>query len=778
MSLRALSRLLLVSLLSIGPCVVMANTGRDVPPSLRAAIEKATHQIEPERKAGTNTSYVASNREQGMKFSFTSSGVLVSGASSGERWNLGMNLKSWSYGNKTRSAQPAKVAVSGDRIEYRRGPLSEWYCNSQAGLEQGFTVHAPPATGHRSGTLRLRLALSGDLTPSLAGDGGGLVLARAGGERVLRFAGLKAFDATGRSLPSRMEFSGGELALLVDDTAAVYPVTVDPLLTKETKLTASDPAIFARFGWSVALDRDTAVVGSIFNAAYVFARSGGTWTLQQKITASDGIGFELFGSAVAVNRDTIVVGSLFSGDLSSPYSGAAYVFVRSGGIWAERQKLTPNDPMTWGRFGYSVAINGDTILIGTPGASDAGSTSGAAYIFARTAGVWALHQKLTASDASAGNEFGDSVALTSDTAVVGSPLSGDAGFASGAAYVFVRNGTAWNQQQKLTASDPAPLDAFGYSVAVTGDTAVIGAPSDSRGSFPGSAYAFTRSGGLWSQHDKLTAAGGAPGGEFGFSVALGEDKLVVGSVSDDTLGLDAGSAYVFARSGGAWNQQQKLTASDGSALGLFGFSVAVSSDTILVGSPDSGFPQTVPYSGSAYVYEPELTALSPAKVWVGLKNSDDVGLRLDLLAEVFIDAAKVGQGELDNVGSGGGGFNNALFNTIPLALTGGSVSAPAGAQLTITVSARRTCFGAGHNSGTARLWYNGQPVDSGASRDAGSRFDATIGATTIDYFLRSGSALSTTAGSYGTSADAFVNSSAPCPARTFTSLGTWSRTLP
>jgi uncharacterized Zn-binding protein involved in type VI secretion len=233
------------------------------------------------------------------------------------------------------------------------------------------------------------------------------------------------------------------------------------------------------------------------------------------------------------------------------------------------------------------------------------------------------------------------------------------------------------------------------------------------------------------------------------------------------------------RSAGVWSEQQKLTASDGAANDQFGHSVAVSGDTAVVGAvldSDAGSN-----SGSAYVYEPAstlLSALSPAKVWVGLKNSDDVGLRLDLLAEVFIDATKVGQGELDNVGGAGSGFNNALLNTIPLSLTGDPVSAPSGAQLSIKVSARRTCFGAGHNSGTARLWYNGQLVDSGAGRDAGTRFDATIGGTTNDYFLRSGSALSTTAGSSRTSADALVNSSAPCPARPFTSFGTWSSTLP
>jgi hypothetical protein len=174
-----------------------------------------------------------------------------------------------------------------------------------------------------------------------------------------------------------------------------------------------------------------------------------------------------------------------------------------------------------------------------------------------------------------------------------------------------------------------------------------------------------------------------------------------------------------------------------------------------------------------------LTELSPAKVWVGLKNSDDVGLRLDLLVEVFVNGTKVGQGELDNVSAGSSGFSNAILNTIPLALSGGSVSAGSGSQLSVKVSARRTCSAViGHNSGTATLWYNGQPVDSGAGRDAGSRFDATIADTTSNYFLRSGSALSTTAGSSKTSADVVVNSAVACPARPFTSFGTWSVAVP
>ena len=161
-----------------------------------------------------------------------------------------------------------------------------------------------------------------------------------------------------------------------------------------------------------------------------------------------------------------------------------------------------------------------------------------------------------------------------------------------------------------------------------------------------------------------------------------------------------------------------------------------------------------------------LTALSPAKVWIGLKNSDDVGLRVDLRAEVFVKVGAtetlVGSGDLLNQPAGSSGFNNAALHTIPLTLTNGSANFPAGAALEVKVSVRRTCSGPGHNSGTVRLWYNGQKVDSGPTRDAGSRFDATIGGQTDDYFLRTGLGLSTSAGSPRTSVDQFVNSAVSC----------------
>ena len=172
-----------------------------------------------------------------------------------------------------------------------------------------------------------------------------------------------------------------------------------------------------------------------------------------------------------------------------------------------------------------------------------------------------------------------------------------------------------------------------------------------------------------------------------------------------------------------------------------------------------------------------VTSLSPAKMWVGLANSDDVGLRLDLQAEVFINATKIGQGGLNNVATGSSGFNNAILNTIPLTLFG-PVPNTSGQQLSIKVSARRTCTGPGHASGRPRLWYNGKPIDSGATRDAGSRFDATNGGSNFDYFLRTGSALSTQSGTAKTSVDVLVDSTSACPARPFTAWGTWNITLP
>ena len=358
--------------------------------------------------------------------------------------------------------------------------------------------------------------------------------------------------------------------------------------TEIAKLIASDGAENDRFGQSVALDGDTAVIGAFLDSdaginsgsAYVFTRSGGVWTEQAKLTASDGAVNDQFGSSVALAGDTAVIGAGFG--------GAVYVFTRSGSVWTERAKLTASDAAAAGSFGRSVALAGDTAVIGAIGLGDAGAASGSAYVFSGSGSVWTEQAKLTASDAAAADRFGWSVALAGDTAVIGA--IGDDGF-RGSAYVFTRSGSIWTEQARLTASDAAVADQFGRSVALAGDTAVISTIQDD--SFRGSAYVFTGSGSAWTEQAKLTASDAAAADQFGWSVALDGDTAVIGTIEDDD---SRGSAYVFTRSGSVWMEQARLTASDAAVGDHFGSSVALDGGTAVIGADQDDL------SGSAYVF--------------------------------------------------------------------------------------------------------------------------------------------------------------------------------
>ncbi len=178
-------------------------------------------------------------------------------------------------------------------------------------------------------------------------------------------------------------------------------------------------------------------------------------------------------------------------------------------------------------------------------------------------------------------------------------------------------------------------------------------------------------------------------------------------------------------------------------------------------------------AGTVFRLVGRLSPLSPARVWIGLDNNDDAGLRLDLLAEVFADGTKVGE-RLDNVSAGGSGFNNAILNAIALDRIGDAGNFPIDAALEVKVSVRRTCSGSGHASGIARLWYNSQPVDGGSKRDAGSRLDVINPGAITSNFLRSGFALGAAPGTSRQVIDVSVNSKESCPNRTFKSFGTWS----
>jgi hypothetical protein len=659
--------------------------------TIQQRIRQAEYHLTWHQPSGA---YVAPNRVHGWRTAFTATGVEVTprlppargeldslAEAGGESWFWGLALTG--YGREgylqTVSPTPARM-VEANRIEFdwdagrsatdvrpRSGSgLAEWYVNDERGLEHGFIVAFPPPLAPSSSRpLVLELSLTGNLTPRLTeepstglGQGGQFTcFTDARGETVLRYGDLLVTDATGRILPARLELSPSHITnhasrfafhaagstqhvlhIVVDDTDAVYPLTIDPLLTSEVaRLAPSDGAADDAFGFSVAVSEDTVVVGAPFDddhgddsgSAYVFRRNQGgvdEWGEVVKLTPSDGAAEHDFGRSVAVSGDTIVVGADGDDD-NGDDSGAAYVFGRNQGgadRWGEVAKLTASDGVAHDYFGRAAAISGDTVVVGAPFDDDNGDDSGAAYVYRRNQGgldQWGQVAKLLALDGGADDHFGLCVAISGGTVVVRVPGEEDDGDDSGWAYVFERNqggADQWGQVAKLTASE----GYFGYVVAVSGDTVVVGAPfDDDNGTGSGAAYVFGRNqdgADAWGQVAKLMAPDGEAYDRFGFSVGVSGDAILVGASGDDDNGDNSGAAYVFERNqGGAdsWGQVAKLTPSNGAAGDCFGRAAAVSGDTVVVGAPfdddsggDSGVAYTFVRQGNTWVEQGKPTA--------------------------------------------------------------------------------------------------------------------------------------------------------------------------
>ena len=381
------------------------------------------------------------------------------------------------------------------------------------------------------------------------------------------------------------------------------------------KLLASDGAMGDSFGGAVSMSGGTILVGAIGDddrgegsgSVYVYERSNGAWTRVAKLTAFDGAQGDNFGWRVCMSNGTAVVGALYDDDLGNA-SGSAYVFERVGGAWTHVAKLRASDGAEGNLFGSSVSVSGATVVVGAFGNYNHGEPTGSAYVYEKIAGVWTEVAKLVASDGASLDNFGISVSVSGDTAVVGAWQDDDLGSASGSAYVFERAGGVWTQTAKLMASDGVAGDAFGGSVSVVDDSILIGARADANSS--GSAYVFERIGDVWSQVAKLTSSDGAAGDSFGTSVSRDGDTVMVGASERDDRGESSGSAYVFKKIGQNWRQAAKITASDGMAWDYFGWGVSISGGTAIVGA--WGDDELGENSGSAYVFDlhcgPQLSA--------------------------------------------------------------------------------------------------------------------------------------------------------------------------
>jgi hypothetical protein len=577
----------------------------------------------PEELGLAPGSYYVNNPAQQYRAFFAADGVRIVPQAEGRPWQMGVRLVGCGYGERVQPVGEARLKATPARVEYRRGDdngsgeqLIEWYVNRPEGLEQGFTISTPPAGKREGERLAVALAVAGELRPSLDERGQAVRLSRTDGAGVLSFEKLWAKDAAGRELEARMRLDGGRILLEVDDAGAVYPVTIDPTFAELQKLTAGDADIEDMFGSAVAIDGDTVVIGARRDghaggidagSAYVFVREGASWSLQQKLTASDAGASDQFGWSVAISGETIVAGALANNNAGGESAGAAYVFVRAGASWSQQQKLTASDGAPYDRFGSTVAINGERIVVSSIYNNEAGAEAGAAYVFVRAGASWSQQQKLIASDAAAGDWFGYSVAISGEMLVIGAYNDDNAGGAdAGAVYVFANTGAAWSQQQKLTASDAAAGDWFGWSVAISGETLVISAYADDTlgGTNAGSAYIFVKTGATWSQQQKLTASDGLANDLFGNSVAISGETIIIGALdADNGVSVDVGAVYVFANTGAAWSQQQKLTASDGAMDDWFGVPVAISGDTVVIGAPlhnTTGLKD----AGAAYIFYP------------------------------------------------------------------------------------------------------------------------------------------------------------------------------
>jgi len=402
-------------------------------------------------------------------------------------------------------------------------------------------------------------------------------------------------------------------------------------------------------------------------AVYVFTRGAGVWSQQAFVKASNTEAGDLFGISIALSADgdTLAVGAPLESS-GAIFSGAAYVFTRSAGVWSQQGFVKASNAGAGDNFGTAVALSGDgnTLAVGAVvedssatgvnGTPDNGTPdSGAVYVFTRSAGVWSQQAFVKASNTGMGDEFGVSVALSGDgntlavgaifedSSTVGVNGTPDEGAAdSGAVYVFTRSAGVWSQQAFVKASNTGAGDGFGFSVALSGDgdTLAVGAPQEDSSttgvnSTPnegaassGAVYVFTRGAGVWSQQAYVKASKSRTNDQFGHSVALSGDgsTLVVGAPLEpssttgvnstpDELATSSGAAYVFSRSAGVWSQQAYIKAPNTGAIDLFGWSVAVSGDgdTVAVGAIDEDSSTTgvgstpnesAADSGAAYLY--------------------------------------------------------------------------------------------------------------------------------------------------------------------------------
>jgi len=572
-------------------------------PGLRAAFVRAAQEGASALEYGsfmeTAARARADNPEHRFESVFEPIGVTVRGPSGA--FELSLATERIGCADSAEEERDVVPEARGNRVEYQRGGAREWYLNGPLGLEQGFTLEESPGC---DGALQVDVLQGGDVRAELVdpdGDGRGdrLALRDREGQSVLDYRELHVEDAAGRILPAWLSLSaspgGQRISIHVDGEGASYPIEIDPLIATQTaKLVAPDAQSLDHFGQALAIEGDTALVGSPLDdnangvdagAVYVFLRSAGVWSFSTKILASVAGFGDNFGAAVALSGDTAVIGA----PQRQGGSGAVYMLVRSGNVWT--QQATFGASLGTEHVGSAVAISGDTALVGAPTRATVNFNNdavGLVRFYGRTNGVWTMVNEIFApNNTEAYGYFGSAVAIVNNTAAVGWPQHDTvSGADAGEVEIYVKSGGVWAFSDKLVAADAAAGDAFGSRLAMSGETVVVGAPQDdnAKGVDAGAAYVFDHSTGLWVSQGKLLASDGVTNDWLGNAVAIHGATIALGAPYHDSPGSNAGSAYLYTRSGNAWSQAAELGASDAAGGFEFGCSVALSLDTAMVGA--------------------------------------------------------------------------------------------------------------------------------------------------------------------------------------------------
>lgn len=414
-----------------------------------------------------------------------------------------------------------------------------------------------------------------------------------------------------------MRFFNVHIGLILACFVVLSVSTLWGQIVETEKLVAGDAVSDAEFGNAVAIDGNFAIIGAHYDynsagtsagAAYIFALgSTGNWSEIAKVRGSDTQAYDGFGFSVDISGERAIVGVPLK-STAATFAGTAYIFERdSTGSWIQAAKIMASDAEAEDRFGWSVAISGDYALIGAIYEDTGHTNAGSVYIFKRdAAGNWNEMAKIQPGDNSAVQQFGFSVAVDGEYAVIGANKAGHSGASfAGAAYIFKRDTAGnWLEVEQIVASDAEANDHFGWSVSISGGNVIVGAPYESSGGAEaGAAYIFERdAAGNWPEVSKIVASDAEPIDWFGEAVAIEGNRAVVGVGNEDTGGSNTGAAYIFEKNAaGNWSEVAKIQASDHQPGEYFGKSVGISGTFIFIGAPKEGDGWTLE-RGAVYVF--------------------------------------------------------------------------------------------------------------------------------------------------------------------------------